>query len=115
MAVPRRSQESGNPAMLAGARQDGYVDVAATAFSDRRVQKTTARFGRISLRAMAIAVTILAGEQFAAEPTVVESREGGTSVIRIASMGQEQVYRIDLSGNHVPASERDEVLRQWES
>ncbi len=76
---------------------------------------TTGRFGRIRLLATAIAVSILAGEQFAAEPTVVESREGSTSVLRITSMGQEQVYRIDLASSHVPASAWDEVLRQQES
>ncbi|MGD0899577.1 MAG: alpha-L-fucosidase, partial [Thermoguttaceae bacterium] len=47
---------------------------------------------------------------------MTETREGGTSVIRIkATDGGERVYRIDLSRRHTPASEKTEALKKWES
>jgi alpha-L-fucosidase len=51
-----------------------------------------------------------------AEPVVKESREGGTSVIRItSSAGVEQVYRMDLSKRHTPATTKNNLLANWES
>jgi len=56
---------------------------------------------------------VLAG---AGEPTVTETIEGGTSVIRIkAADGTEKEYRIDLSRHHSPATEKTGLLKKWES
>jgi len=65
---------------------------------------------------MVITTSCLAAQLCAAEPVVTETREGGTSVIRIRSAdGGERVYRIDLSRQHTPASEKTDVLKKWES
>ena len=51
-----------------------------------------------------------------AEPVVREIREGGTSVIRITSAnGADKIYRIDLSHQHSPASQKNDRLTKWES
>jgi len=66
--------------------------------------------------AMAITATLLASTNSVAEPTVTEAREGGTSVIRIKSGDvAENVYRIDLSGRHSPATAKNDLLKTWES
>ena len=56
------------------------------------------------------------GSTLAAEPVVQEVRENGISVIHIKpANGTEKTYRIDLSQRHGPASEKTELIRQWES
>ena len=51
-----------------------------------------------------------------AEPVVKETREGGTSVIRITAKDRaEKVYRIDLSQRHSPATTKNDLLKKWES
>jgi alpha-L-fucosidase len=59
---------------------------------------------------------LLVSQLCAVEPIVTETREGSHSVIKIkAPEGGEKVYRIDLSPRHSPASEKNEVLKKWES
>jgi hypothetical protein len=63
-----------------------------------------------------IAATLFAPRETPAEPVVKETREGGISVIRIASTnGAETVYRIDLSQHHSPATVKNDLLKRWES
>ena len=51
-----------------------------------------------------------------AEAVVKETRDGGTSVIRITSAdAAEKTYRIDLSQRHSPAAERTDLIKNWES
>ncbi len=71
---------------------------------------------RIFVSAMVVTSACLATQLRAAEPLVTETREGGTSAIRIRSAdGGERVYRIDLSRRHSPAAEKTDVLKKWES
>ncbi len=66
---------------------------------------------------LAVAATLSASNRCTGEPVVQETREDGKSVIRTTSPdGKEKaVYKIDLSRHHLPASEKNEVLRRWES
>jgi len=55
-------------------------------------------------------------ERCAAQPSVQETREGDTSIIRIASAERtEKAYRIDRSKRHFPASEKTDLIKNWES
>lgn len=77
---------------------------------------TTHAFRAMLPSAMALAALLLAAARCAAEPDVKETREGGTSVIRITSSGgPEKTYRIDLSKHHAPATEQTDLLKRWES
>ena len=60
--------------------------------------------------------TVAAGAQLS-EPTVEESKEAGKTVLRIRTpAGKLQaVYRLDLTPRHEPATNRTEILRQWEA
>jgi hypothetical protein len=70
-----------------------------------------ASFTVLSIIALAVGTT---GNT--AEPVVEETREDGKSVIRITSEnGMETVYRIDLSEQHLPASEQTDLLKLWNS
>jgi hypothetical protein len=63
-----------------------------------------------------LVMSCLATRLCAAEPVVTETRDGAASVISIkAADGREKTYRIDLSRRHLPASEKTEALKQWES
>ena len=62
------------------------------------------------------AVLFMVFQKSPAEPIIIESRDGGTSVIRITTTDRDQkVYRIDLSQRHSPASEQTALLNRWES
>jgi Alpha-L-fucosidase len=70
----------------------------------------------LSTTMLFIAAILVVTQESIAEPVVKETREGGTSVIRIiATDGVEKVYRIDLSQRHTPASEQNALLKKWES
>ncbi len=63
-----------------------------------------------------IAMTFVVPQRLCAEPVVKETRDGGTSVIRITpDEGAEKIYRIDLSQRHSPASEQNALLKIWKS
>ncbi|NLX99148.1 MAG: alpha-L-fucosidase [Rhodopirellula sp.] len=63
-----------------------------------------------------VATLICATTTSFAEPVVRETREGDTAVIRITSAGDtENTYRIDLSHQHSPAAQKDDLLKKWES
>ena len=63
-----------------------------------------------------ITTTLVVARGTLAEPVVKETREGSTSVIHItAKDGVEKVYRIDLSPSHFPATNRNSLLKKWES
>ena len=63
-----------------------------------------------------IATTLVVSQETLAELVVKETRKGDTSVIRITSTdGAGEVYRIDLSERHSPASEQNALLKRWES
>jgi len=68
-----------------------------------------------------LAATVVAAgspgcETCAVEPVVTESREEGSSIIRVKpAAGAEQVYRVDLSRRHFPAPQKNELLNNWES
>jgi len=73
-------------------------------------------FSTAMLCMVVIAATFMAAQVTLAEPVIKETREGGTSVIRITSTdGAEKVYRIDLPKRHFPASEQTDLLKKWES
>jgi alpha-L-fucosidase len=62
------------------------------------------------------AATFVVTQETLAEPSVKETREGGTSIIRItAKDGAEKVYRIDLSQHHAPATVKNDLLKKWEA
>ncbi len=62
---------------------------------------------QITVFLLTASFSVLAG---AGEPTVTETREGGSPVIHIkASDGTEKVCRIDLSLHHSPATEMAEA------
>jgi hypothetical protein len=83
-------------------------------FSSVRADMTTQTVRALLLSA--IAGLFSAAERCAAEPTVTENRDGGTSVIRIkAADGSQKVYRMDLSRHHSPATEKTDLLKKWES
>lgn len=70
------------------------------------------------IRTLSIAMIFIASTfgETRAEPVVKETREGGTSAIRITSTnGAEKVYRIDLSQRHSPATATNDLLKKWES
>jgi hypothetical protein len=63
-----------------------------------------------------IAATFVVTQETLAEPSVKETHDGGTSIIRItAKDGAEKVYRIDLSQHHAPATVKNDLLKKWES
>jgi hypothetical protein len=67
--------------------------------------------------AITIAIScLLAQNCCGAEPAVIETRNGDKTAVRItAADGGEKVYPIDLSSRHVPAADKTEVLKKWES
>lgn len=69
-----------------------------------------------ALFVLAIAVLLQDTGTCGAEPEVKETRDGGASVIRImAADAAEKTYRIDLSQRHSPATERTDLIKNWES
>jgi len=72
--------------------------------------------GTVRSTLFGLTIMMLAYEATAGEPVVNETRDGGRSVLRIASAdGSEKVYRIDLSQRHSPASQKSDLLKNWES
>lgn len=70
----------------------------------------------ILLSAIGWTALCFAAARCVGEPTIEETSEGGTSVIRITSSGApERTYRIDLATHHSPATEQTDLLRNWES
>lgn len=68
------------------------------------------------LSAFFITISWAAAFCCAGEPMVKEVREGKTSVIRVrGAEGNEKLYPIDFSTKHSPATEKNEILKKWES
>ena len=65
---------------------------------------------------LSVATCFMVSKSTAVEPVVKETREGSTSVIRITfADATEKTYRIDLSQRHSPATERTDLIKNWES
>ena len=69
-----------------------------------------------ALSMIAIATLLYDAGTCLAEPVVKETREGGTSALRSTlAHAAEKTYRIDLSQRHSPATERTDLIKNWES